>query len=101
MDMRMVQQFLIQVCSTLKKPISAPRCLLSRATVSSVSALARKQQAVDLALVLQGQWRQLAGQREHHMRIADRQQIAAARLQPAVAGVGLALRTTAVPARVI
>ena len=57
------------------------------------------QQAVDLALVLQGQRRQLSGEREHHMNIWDRQQFLAARFQPPVACVGLALRTMAIPAR--
>ena len=57
-----------------------------------------KQQTVDLALVLQGQRRQLARQREHHVRIRDRQQFLSARFQPAVARIGLALRTMPVPA---
>jgi hypothetical protein len=36
MHMRVKFEFLIQVCNTLKKPISAPRCLGSRATSRSV-----------------------------------------------------------------
>ena len=41
MDMGMMLEPLSQVCSTLKKPISAPRCLGSRATSSRVAALVR------------------------------------------------------------
>src|SRR5260370_8254125 len=37
--------FWLQVCSTLKKPISAPRCLGSRATSRSVSALVRNKRS--------------------------------------------------------
>lgn len=42
MQMRMMKQVLAQVCSTPKKPISAPRCLRSAAMVRRVSAAARK-----------------------------------------------------------
>ena len=48
MDMRVQAKFLVPgLWRTLKKPISAPRCLGSRATSRSVSALARKQKIVD------------------------------------------------------
>src|SRR6476620_9203647 len=50
--------FWLQVCNTLKKPISAPRCLGLRATSSRVSALAQ-QQTIDDFLVLQNQRSQL------------------------------------------
>ena len=45
MDMRMNLTFWFQVCNTLKKPISAPRCLGSRATSRRVSALARNKRS--------------------------------------------------------
>ena len=44
-----------------------------------------KQKVVDHLLVLQGQWCQLARQREDNMDIARREQLLATRCEPAVA----------------
>src|SRR5689334_17107982 len=60
-----------------------------------------KQKAVDFALVLQGQRGQLMRQCEDDMHVAGGQKVPAARLEPAVTGVGLALRTMPVSTRVI
>ena len=100
MHMRMVQEFLIPgVQHAEEADLRAEVSLVASHREQRLGAGA-KQQTVDLALVLQRQRRQLAGQREHHMRVADWQQFPAARFQPAVARVGLALRTMPVPARV-
>jgi hypothetical protein len=58
-----------------------------------------EQQAVDLALVLQRQVHQLVGECEHDMDIAGGQEFPSARIEPAVAHVGLAFRTVPVAAR--
>ena len=60
-----------------------------------------KQKAVDLALILQRQRSQFMRQREDDMDVRHGQEVPAARLEPAVAGVCLALRTMPVSARVI
>ncbi len=50
-----------------------------------------KQQIIDFTFVSQGERRKLVGQRENDMRVAGRQQFAAARGKPAIARIGLAL----------
>ena len=52
-----------------------------------------EQEVVDDFLVLQSQPRQLVGDGEDDMHVVDRQQFLAARGEPLVASVGLALRT--------
>lgn len=49
-DMGVKLEFLVHVCNTLKKPISAPRCLGLRDTFSRVSALARSSKPMEKAL---------------------------------------------------
>src|SRR6516162_9718708 len=81
-----------QVWSTAVSPMRAPRCLGSwafsprtcpvGAMVSSVSAAVRNQQVIDDSLVLIGDWRDLGGQCEDHVEIADRQQIGFAGRKP-------------------
>jgi hypothetical protein len=60
-----------------------------------------KQKVVDQLLVLQGQWCQLARQREDNMDVARREQLLATRCEPAVASPGLTLRAVPVAARVV
>src|SRR6266571_7886488 len=60
-----------------------------------------KQKAVDFTLVLQRQRSQLMRQCEDDMNVRYGQKIPAARIEPAVTGVGLALRTMPVSTRVI
>src|SRR5262249_25937126 len=60
-----------------------------------------KQQAVDHALVLQGERRQFPRQGEDSMHVAGRQQFAFPRLKPVQAGGGLALGTVTVTTRVV
>ena len=62
---------------------------------------ATEQQPVDHFLVLQGQRRQLVGQRKHDMSVRRGEQLGATRGQPAVARLALAPRTVPVAARVI
>src|SRR3954447_3725978 len=69
------------------------------ATWSRVSALARISGTVDGGLILKSQWRQRVGKGEKHVRITGGQQIAAARLDPAVARLDLAARAMPVAAR--
>src|SRR5438552_16663574 len=57
-----------------------------------------EQQAVDLAFVLQGQWRRLVRQRKDHMDVACGQKFFLSRLEPEVARVGLTLRAVPVAA---
>src|SRR5258708_16155154 len=59
-----------------------------------------KQEIVDELLILQGQWCQLARQREDHMDVACREKLLATRCEPAVARPCLTLRTVPVAARV-
>jgi len=59
-----------------------------------------KQEIVDDLLVLQGQWCQLARQREDHMDVACREKLLATRCEPAVARPGLTLRAVPVAARI-
>src|SRR5271166_1768946 len=58
-----------------------------------------KQQVVDELLVLQREWRQFMWQREDHMHVARRQKFPAARGEPLVPRVGLALGAVSVSAR--
>src|SRR5437667_3450406 len=60
-----------------------------------------KQKAVDFTLVLQRQRSQWMRQCEDYMDIVGGQKVPAARIEPAVTGVGLALRTMPVSTRVI
>src|SRR5262249_1885031 len=60
-----------------------------------------KQQAVDHALVLQGERRQVPRQGEDSMHVAGRQQFAFPRLKPVQAGVALALGTVTITTRVV
>src|SRR5450759_3072427 len=62
---------------------------------------AAEQQTVDHCLVLQGQRRQLMGEREDHMRIGGSEQFATARGQPALARLAPTLRAVPVAARII
>jgi hypothetical protein len=57
-----------------------------------------EQQVVADRLVLIGDWRDLGGQREDYVEIADRQQIGLARRQPILRRRTLALRAMAVAA---
>src|SRR5579863_8339985 len=52
-----------------------------------------KQKAIDFTLVLQRQRSQLMRQCEDNMDVRHGQKVPAARIEPAVTGVGLALRT--------
>src|ERR1019366_4367175 len=61
----------------------------------------REQKAVDFALVLQRQRSQLMRQGEDNMDVRYGQKIPAAGIEPSVTGVGLALGTMPVSARVI
>ena len=58
-----------------------------------------KQKAVDFTLVLQRQRSQLMRQCEDYMDIAGGQKVPAARIEPAVRGVGLTLRTMPISTR--
>ena len=60
-----------------------------------------EQRAVDFALVLQCQRRQLGGQSEDDVEIGDRQEILAALFQPLGALLRLALGTVAIAAGVV
>src|ERR1700676_3660550 len=60
-----------------------------------------KQKAVDFRLVLQRQRSQLMRQCEDNMDVRHGQKVPATRVEPAVAGVGLALRTMPVAARIV
>jgi hypothetical protein len=57
-----------------------------------------EQQIVDDRLVLIGDWSDLGGQREDHVKIADRQQIGLARCQPILRRRALTLWAMAVAA---
>ena len=56
-----------------------------------------EQQVVDDRLVLIGDWRDLDGQREDYVEIADRQQIGLARCKPILRRRALTLRAIACP----
>jgi hypothetical protein len=62
---------------------------------------AAEQQTVDHVFVLQGQRRQLMGEREDDMSIGCSEQFTASRLQPAVARLALTLWTVPVAAGII
>ena len=62
---------------------------------------AAEQQSVDHFFVLQGQRRQLVGQRKHDMSVGRSEQFGAPGGQPAVARLALALRAVPVATRVI
>ena len=89
------------MCSTLRKPISAPRCLRIGGDLQQCRGAGAEQEIVNDLLVLQRQPREFMRKREDHMEVADGQQFFAALRQPVVAGVGLALRTMPVAAGVV
>src|SRR5215831_13352459 len=96
----MVQQLLIPTMQHAEKADLRPEVSPITSHRQQRLSASPKQQTVDLALVLQGQRRQLARQNEHHMRIRDQQQFTAARCEPAVARIGLALQTMPIATRV-
>jgi hypothetical protein len=101
MDMRMMQQLLIPGVQDAEEPdLSAEMFGVPGDLEQSLGAGA-KQKAVDFTLVLPRQRSQFMRQREDDMDVRHGQKVPAARLEPAVAGVGLALRTMPVSARVI
>jgi hypothetical protein len=60
-----------------------------------------EEQAVDEALVLVSEWRQLVGERKDHMNVANGQEFLAPLSQPAVACTGLTLGAVPVSTRII
>jgi hypothetical protein len=96
MDVGMgLQPLTLQVWRTLKKPISVLRCLGSRATSST------EEQAVEDLLVLQGEGRQVVRESEDEVGVRGGQDFPAARLDPSVAGVGLAPGAVSIAAAVV
>jgi hypothetical protein len=59
-----------------------------------------EQQSINDPLVLQGQWGEPTRKSKDHVDVGGRQKVATARLQPLVAGVGLALGTVPIAAGV-
>lgn len=95
--MRVLQQFLIPGVQDAKEADFRPEVSFVPSYRQQCFGAGSKQQTIDCALVLQCERRDLARQCEHHMRIPHRQQFAVACFEPAVARVGLALRTMPVP----
>jgi hypothetical protein len=89
--MGMVQQLLIPgVQDAEESDLRAQVIGVARDREQGLGAGA-KQKTVDRAFVLQRQRREWTGQSENDMRVAGRKQLATARLEPAVARIGLAL----------
>jgi hypothetical protein len=82
-------------------PISAPRCLGSRATFNNVCAQAVKQQVVKHSRVVQRQYIAFVRHGEYDMKVAGGEKLALASCEPMFTRLRLALRTVPVPARVI
>ena len=86
----------LQVWSTLKKPISAPRWPGLRATSSRVSALAAKQQIIDELSCSEGPAEPVAcGRVKTTWTVGYGQQFTTTRGDPAFARTGLTLRDSA------
>jgi hypothetical protein len=101
MDMRMMQQLLIPGVQDAEEPDLSTQMLGVSGNLEQSLGAGAKQKAVDFTLVLQRQRSQFMRQCEDDMDVRRGQKIPAAGLDPAVAGVGLALRTMPVSARII
>src|SRR6516165_7739476 len=91
----------LQVCNTLKKPISAPRCLGSRATSRRVSALVRNKRPLENLFVVQYQRGQTAREGEDHVQVPRGERFSSTCGNPPFASSGLTLRAVAITATVI
>ena len=89
------------MCSTLKKPISAPRCLRIASDFEKSFRTGTEQEIVDDLLVLQHQWRQLARKCEDHVHVARREKFSLTRGDPTFPSSGLTLRAVAITAAVV
>ena len=82
-------------------PISAPRCLGSRATFNNVCALGGKQQVVKYARVVQRQHIEFVRHGEHDVEVDGGEKLALASCEPVFARLRLALRAMPIAAGVI
>ena len=82
-------------------PISAPRCRGSAATSRSVAALVWKSQVYSRAAVPIGQRQQRMREREDDVHIRHVEELTLARVEPALAGLRLTLRTVAIATGVV
>jgi hypothetical protein len=101
MDMRVMLQLLVPgVEDTEEADFSAEMAGITRDFKQGLGAGA-EQQVVENLLVLQRQGRQKMRKGEDHVHVAGGQEFLLARLEPAVAGLGLTLGTVPISARVV
>ena len=101
MDMGMVFQFLIPGMEHAEEADLGAEMFGIASDFEQGFGAGTEQQTVEELLVLQGQRRQLMRQGEDDVDVASGQEFAAARLDPAVAGCGLALGAVPVAAGVV
>src|SRR5258707_3982667 len=101
MDVRMMQQLLIPGMQDAEEPNLSTEMFGILGDLEQSLGAGAKQKAVDFTLVLERQRSQLMRQCEDDMDVRHRQKVPAARIEPAVTGVGLALRTMPISTRVI
>ena len=100
-DMRMVFQLLVPGMEHAEEAdVGAERLGITNDFEQGFSAGAAEQ-TVDHLLILQGQRRQEVREREDDMDVAGRREFPAARLEPTIPGVSLALGAVPVSARVV
>src|SRR6202051_1717663 len=101
MDMRMRSELLIPGVQHAEEADLRTEMFWITCNLQKRFRTGAKQEIVDDLLILQGEWRQLAGQGENHMHIARREKFLATCCKPAVASTGLTLRAVPVAARVV
>jgi len=100
-DMRMMLQSLVPGVQHAEEADLGSKVSRIASYLQQCGGTGAKQQSIDQPLVLECEWCQFTRQREHGMDVARGQQLAFALLEPADAGVALALRAVPVTARVI
>ena len=101
MDMRMKLELLIPGVQYAEETDLGAQMLGIDGHLEQSFGASMEQEVVDHFLVLQSERRQFPRQSENDMHVRGGQQLAAARLQPTVAGIALAFWTMAIATRVV
>ena len=101
MDVRMMLQFLVPGVEDTEKADLRTQMPGMASDFEQGLGAGAEQQIVENLLVLQSQGRQKMRKGEDHVHVAGGQEFLLARLEPAVAGLGLTLGTVPISARVI
>ncbi len=100
MNVRMVLKFLVPCVQDAEEPDLRVEALRIAGDLKQCRGAGPEQQGIDLAFVLQRQWRKLSRQGKDYVDVAGGQQFFPPRFEPAVACIGLAFWAMPVSARI-